>query len=242
MTETQPVEISYSRLRAYQDCPWLFKLLYIDRKRASVTPQSALGGSLHRALAAYYAQDGSTLEQLLDAYEAHWLHMGFSSPQEQAQYHERGAKILNRYWEMEEQRRSKVLFVEKEFAFPLGPYRVRGIIDRVDERPDGSIEVIDYKSQQEPQAEEELRRNRQLQIYGLACREALKLEPAFLSVIYLSAPQTVSVPCRKEDEAEIRELLSEIAGKTASGRYEPDTTHCPACPFRKTCEYSVAKD
>jgi putative RecB family exonuclease len=236
-----PTEISYSRLRAYLDCPWLFKLLYVDRRRTSLTAPSALGGSLHRALAAYYARDGSTLEQLLDLYEESWLHMGFETPQEQAEYHARGAKILRRYWALEEGRRSRILFVEKEFRFPLGPYVVRGIVDRVDERPDGAIEVIDYKSQQEPQAEEEVRRNRQLQIYGLACRRALGLTPSALTMLYLSKPLAVSVPYEASLEPELESLLTSTAEKMAGGRFEPDTRHCPVCPFRNSCEFSVAK-
>jgi putative RecB family exonuclease len=136
-----------------------------------------------------------------------------------------------------------VLFVEKEFSFALGlGHRVRGIIDRIDERPDGSIEVIDYKSQQEPQSEEEVGRNWQLQIYGLACREALGLEPSVLTILYLSKPQAVSVPCDPGRETEMKSLLIGTADKLAAGRFEPDTRHCPACPFRKSCEHSVARD
>lgn len=238
-----PVEISYSRLRAYLDCPWKFKLLFVDRRRFAPTAPSSLGGSLHRALAAFYGAKGSTLEELLDAYEDRWLHVGFESPQQQAEFHEKGRKILERYWrEVELERKSRILFVEKEFSFALGPCLVRGIIDRIDERPDGTIEVIDYKSQQEPQGEDAVARNLQLRIYGLAAREAMGLKPGALSILYLSACRSVSVPYEEGREAEVRELLSANAARMASGDHEPDTRHCHNCPFRNRCEHSVARD
>lgn len=236
------VEISYSRLQAYLDCPWLYRLQYVDGKRVPSHPESSLGRSLHRTLAAFHREGGSTLERILDLYEDHWMREGFSSPKQQAAYYERGVHILRRFWDLEFDRKSRVLHVEKDFEFPLGPYRVRGTIDRIDERPDGTLEVIDYKSLQEPMGEEGVRQNLQLRIYGLACRKALGFRPDFLSIFYLSRADQVSVPYEEGGESWILDLLKGTAGRIASGDFIPNPRHCPACPFRRSCRYSVLAD
>ncbi len=67
------------------------------------------------------------------------------------------------------------------------------------------------------------------------------MEPDYLSIFYLSRAESVAVAYEKEGEAELRELLSEVAGEMAKGNREPDPKHCPKCPYRTRCEYSVAR-
>jgi DNA helicase-2/ATP-dependent DNA helicase PcrA len=240
--EARESRLSYSRLRAYGDCPFKYRLIYVDRRRAPLSAQSSLGHSLHRALEAFYREDGATLERLLELYDEGWFHPGYADAVQEVEFYEKGRKILRRYWVLEESRRSRIHFVEKEFAFRLGPHLIQGIIDRVDLHPDGSYEVIDYKTQQDPVGEEEVRGNLQLQIYGLALREAFGIEPARLSLLFLSEPRLVSVPYDRSREPELKRRLAETADRAAAGDFEPDTRHCPRCEFRRACPHSVARE
>ena len=43
-------------------------------------------------------------------------------------------------------RSARVIGLEKEFVWTLGAHEVRGMIDRVDQGPDGAYELIDYKT------------------------------------------------------------------------------------------------
>ena len=234
--------LSYSRLRAYQDCPFKFKLLYLDRKRAPLSAGSALGHSLHRALEKFYQEDGGTLQRLLDLYEGSWVHQGFADAPQELEYHAKGRRILKRFWTLEENRRTTILFVEKPFEFKLGRHIIQGIIDRVDLHPDGTHEVIDYKTQQDVLTEEEVRRNVQLQIYGLALKEAFGLAPARLSLLFVAHAAIVGVPYDEAHEPRLKDLLSETADRASSGRYDPDVSHCPRCEFRRSCPHSAAKE
>src|SRR3972149_3155782 len=57
--------------------------------------------------------------------------------------------------------------------------RVRGIVDRLDRRPDGGLRVIDYKTGRSRLNVAELNQGRRIQLplYALAAQEALGLGP-----------------------------------------------------------------
>ena len=236
------VEISYSQVRAYALCPWSYKMKYVDFWRGPLTPPSALGLSIHRALEAFHREDASTLGRLLDLYEECWVHAGFPTPQDQLEWHAKGERILKAYFEEERGRRSEIVCVEREFLFPLGPHQARGMIDRVDRRPDGTYEIIDYKTHLDPHPEVEDPENLQLRIYGMGARESLALEPSWLTRYYVSAGLRVTEAYDESREDEVRRLLERVADLAASGRaFAPDAAACPRCDFRKACQFSTAK-
>jgi len=113
------IEISYSQIRAFLECPWQYKLRYVDLQRSRLTPPAALGLSIHRTLEAFHHNKQGGLESLLDLYDENWVHAGFPSPQEQMEWYRKGERILKTYWEDETQRRSEIIHVEREFMFPL---------------------------------------------------------------------------------------------------------------------------
>ena len=236
------MEISYSQIRAFMDCPWLYKIVYVDRKRPPLHPKSSLGVSIHRALEAFHRTGGGDLEKLLGLYDEHWAHAGYSSAQEQMEWHRKGQRIIERCHAEEQQRRSEILAVEKDFLFPLEPHAVRGTIDRIDRRPDGEIEVIDYKTHLDIEGEEEAAQNLQLGIYGLGARESLGYEASWLTLYYVAAGRTVTVRYDPSREEEIAGLIARVADIIVSSKgLKPETSACPACDFRNSCPHSAAK-
>jgi len=242
MSESDPwgIEINFSMLRAYLDCPWLYRLRYVDNLRTGPTPPSALGQSIHGALETFHAANGKDLEHLLDAYEERWLHAGFSSPQEQLEWHRKGEEILRVYWESESHNANRIVCVEREFAFTLGRHRVRGKIDRVDQRPDGAYEVIDYKTHRNFATEEETAADLQLRIYALGAREGLALAPSWMSFYYVAEGRKVTAPYDDAGENELRERLQRSADELAAeGALAPNTSFCPRCAFKTRCPKAV---
>ncbi len=68
-------------------------------------------------------------------------------------------------------------FNDLELGTPAGPVRVRGVIDRVDRAPDGSVRVIDYKTGSSGLEARALIEGRRLQLplYAAAAERALSL-------------------------------------------------------------------
>ena len=238
------MELSFSRFRLYRECPWKYKLQFIDGRRPSMDPPASLGVSLHRALERYHGR-----EDLLDAYDAEFLRSGYPDAEARGRWKRRGERILETFLERDAGRRTEVLGAEREFVFALGRHTVRGMIDRLDRHPDGTIELVDYKTRlgldprdpSPPPEESDL----QLRFYALGAKEGLGLAPSLLTVHYLAADRVESRPYDPTGEealkAEITRVADGIEAATASGVFTPDTSFCPRCVFRTDCRYSVAR-
>ncbi|MDE2291999.1 MAG: PD-(D/E)XK nuclease family protein [Elusimicrobia bacterium] len=231
------VEVSYSQLRAYLDCPWLYRLRYQQRWRSHPTAPSALGQTLHRALELFHAEGGGPVEHLLELYEESWVNPPGLPAGEVLQLHERGAAVLRRYWAEESSSTARVEFVEREFFAPLGPHTVRGIVDRVDRRSDGSLEVIDYKTHLDVKGEADAAEDLQLRLYAWGVKACWALEPAWLTWRYVAAGKTVSVRYDPSGEDELEAFVTRVADLIAGGRsFAPDTSFCPRCDLRERCD------
>lgn len=235
-------EINFSRLRAYLECPWEYKLRFIDHQPQPFTPASSLGMTIHKALESFHRVDGAELPGLLELYDKHFHHAGYPDPQVKAQWYKKGEEILKRYWKDEQERRTRVAYCEREFLFELGPHRVRGMIDRVDEHPDGRFEIIDYKTGPHGEAEDaRFFQDLQLRIYGLGARDGLAIQPAWLTLYYVATGHRRTVDYAESGEEELEALLWRAADLMAASKTLPaDTSFCPSCVFRRSCHFSVA--
>lgn len=234
------VEFSFSQLKAFLDCPWLYHLRYDLRWRSAPSAPSALGQTIHRAMELFQAEGAPSEARLLELYEECWVNPPGVAGAEVLKLHERGAGILRRTWEEERSSKSKVEFVEREFFVPLGPHMVRGMIDRVDRRPDGSLEVIDYKTHLDVGTEQEAAQDLQLRMYAWGLKACWALEPAWLSWRFLAAGKTVTVPYDPSGEDELEAFMTRAGDLIAHGRsFAPDPAHCPRCDFRERCDKAV---
>ena len=82
------------------------------------------------------------------------------------------------------------VWFERCFAFKLGPHLLRGRVDRVDRHPDGSYELIDYKTGKAKTADE-LREDVQLSLYQMGARESWRLETSAQSYFYVLSGEQV---------------------------------------------------
>lgn len=239
------MEISFTRLRVYLECPWKYKLLFVDGRRIPPTPQSALGLTLHRSLERFSRSGGETLEELLACYEAEWLGSGYPDREAAKRWRRRGERILKTWLEAERELRCEVLGAEREFIYPLGRHTVRGMIDRLERLPDGRLAVVDYKAQfglgpadAVPGSPAE---NLQLRFYALGSRESLGLPVELLTVHYLAAGRRETAPYEPGGEAELKALIGRTADAIERAQWPPRTQFCPLCDFKASCRFSVAQ-
>lgn len=233
------VEVSYSQIRSYLECPWLYHLRWQSRWRTPPTPASAMGQTIHRALELFHAGGERSEARLLELYEEAWVNPPGVAGPEVLKLHERGVGILRRYWAEERESKAKVEFVEREFMAPLGVHTVRGIVDRVDRRADGTLEVVDYKTHQEVGSEADAAADLQLRLYAWGLKACWALEPRWLTWRYVAAGKTVTVPYDASGEDELEAFITRVADILAAGRaFTPDLTHCPKCEFRLRCDKS----
>ncbi|MDQ2682963.1 MAG: PD-(D/E)XK nuclease family protein, partial [Chloroflexota bacterium] len=136
--------------------------------------------------------------------------------------------------------------VEAPFTFTLGPVAFNGVIDRVHRRPDGSLEVVDYKTDWTVRTPEQVREGMQLQIYLLALKYAfpdLQTAPARAAMYFLRWNKRVELEFSDADLAAAEQRLIAYAEQMKSippdlHRASPET--CRLCEYRLSCRFSQA--
>jgi RecB family exonuclease len=235
------MEISFTRYRIYRECPWKYKLLFVDGRRIPLNPRSSYGLSLHRALEAWLSSGDDSMEALSGALRSRWLAEGYPDEAAESRWYAKAERTLARFHDEESSRRSRVIGLEKEFIWTLGSHEVRGKIDRIDQGPDGAYELIDYKTGPDAATAQQVAADLQLRFYALGARRGLGLRAATLTMDCVTAGERVSVPYDAAGEEALAVDIAAAAADIEAGKFEPDTRFCPRCDFRKDCLHSTAR-
>jgi DNA helicase-2/ATP-dependent DNA helicase PcrA len=172
----------------------------------------------------------------MELFEISWRRSGFGSSDDEQQFRERAARALERYWRLDRESESEPVWFERSFSFKLGPHLLRGRVDRVDRHPDGSYELIDYKTGK-AKTEDELREDVQLSLYQMGARESWRLKTSAQSYFYVLTGERVPVTHSEEELERVRATVAEIAGAILKQRFEPTPSPeiCSFCDYRIIC-------
>lgn len=230
-------ELNYSKIKSYLECPLVYKYKYIEGKKEGLVPASSLGVSIHRALEAYHACSNDPSE-ILSYYDDCWLGAGYKSAGEQMEWYLKGKKMLEDYAQAEYSRKTTVDSTEREFIFTHGEWTLRGKIDRVDKHPDGSWEVIDYKTGTDVDLSLPVTDSLQLGIYALGAQRAWNMKNGRASFYFVAFNKKVSASFEAFDADKILSTFIAVGEKVRDNIFEPDCTHCSACAFNTRCEHA----
>ncbi|MBI3565099.1 MAG: PD-(D/E)XK nuclease family protein [Elusimicrobia bacterium] len=235
------MEISFTRYRIYRECRWKYKLIFVDGKKIPLNPKSSFGLSLHRALERWLTRGDDSLDALFDCLQGGWLSQGYPDEATEARWYAKAERVLSRFHGEETSRRARTIAVEKEFVWTLGPHTVRGMIDRIDQGPDGAYELIDYKTGPGAPTLAQLSADVQMRFYALGARRALGIRAATLTMDCVVAGERVSAPCDPSGEDALVADILKVADSIEKGDFGPDTSYCRRCDFRDECPHSTAR-
>lgn len=242
ITSFVPDFLSYSQIDNYLICPLRYKYSYV--LKIPVAPKHALsfGNTIHETLKEFHTQKmfdkNPTLEELLKIYEKNWIPLGYLDEKHRNLRFESGKKLLEGYYEKNKALEVKHLGLEKSFNLMVDGVKLYGKIDRVDELPNGDIEIIDYKtgsSKEQGDADKDA----QMTIYAMAAKEALKLELKCLTFYYVESGEKVSTKrTDKQIEAE-KEKIKEVVKDMKKGKFEATPgRHCSWCDYKDICPFA----
>jgi DNA helicase II / ATP-dependent DNA helicase PcrA len=231
------LSLSASDLDLYLTCPLKYKFARVFGIPQEPTINQRFGILVHNVLERFHKEDGEGgLERLMELFQAGWRRAGFGSSDDELQFRDRAQEAMRLYWEHEQQSEGEPLWLERKFDIRIGPHHVRGRVDRVDRLPDGSHELIDYKTG-ERKSEEELENDLQLALYRLAAREAWDLEVGNGSYYYVLDAEKVAAPVRPDDAERVERTVLEVGEGVTSQDFEPrpSPTTCGWCDYRLVC-------
>jgi DNA helicase II / ATP-dependent DNA helicase PcrA len=230
------VMLSASDVETYRLCPLKYKFARVFRIPEEPTINQRFGIAVHQVLERFHAQGGGSLEDMMHLFEVAWRRNGFGHSADELQFREKAVAGLTRYWELDREREGEPVWFERGFAFKLGEHFVRGRVDRVDRLPDGSYELIDYKTGW-PKTEQQLREDIQLSLYQMGAREAWGLPGSAQSYYYVLDNEKVPVEHTDDELERVRSTVTQIADGILSQEFEPRPRPdiCAACDYRIIC-------
>ncbi len=236
------VRLSFSRVDSYQICPAQFRYRYLEALPGRPSPHLSFGSSIHAALERFYDRklpDCPSLDELMGFLYDCWDSDGFVEMErdEQLAWYRHAQDVLRRFHAREEPRYRLPADVEKWFEVPFGADAVVvGSIDRVDVHDDGSLEVIDYKTNRRVKDRDRVRGSLQLAIYALACEHLYGRLPVAVTLDFVVAGLNVRVPTEEMDLDGAREAVAEVAAAVRSERFPPTPGRlCAWCDYRALC-------
>ncbi len=207
-------------------------------------PAFAFGANLHRALEYFHNAGGAerlSPEAFHHAFEQLWSHAGFETAQQSEQFKQTGLALAQQYYQnqAEQPPEAAVLFTERTLRRDMGRYILTGRIDRVDEHPDGTLEIIDYKSGRADVTDEQVRNDLALHCYALLLQEHYPDRPLRIAIYALRANRKASVLLSHEALEDFRQLLNQLVGQILDEDWDllnPQwIDHCAHCEFLRLC-------
>jgi len=204
----------------------------------------SFGSSLHKVLERLHdSRDGGvkTVDQVVAALEESWIDAGYGSQQEMQEAMGEGKAILASYVErIEESPPAGVtILVEKMLRADLGPFVLIGRVDRVDEWPDGTLEIVDYKSGRSAISAEEVHHDLAMSCYQILVREGFPDRPVVASILAIRSGTAATASLNADELAEFRLSLLELGEIILSRDYDElvpvPNDLCPTCDFLPLC-------
>jgi putative RecB family exonuclease len=244
--------LSPSRAGDFMSCPLLFRYRTVDRLPESSSPDAVRGTLVHQVLEDIFdlPAAGRTPAAAHALLEPTWARLQERSAQarevaatlDQPAWLDSAHDVLDRWFVLEDPTRlepaEREAFVEATLANGL---TLRGIIDRLDEAPDGALRIVDYKTSSSVSEGFEFKALFQLRIYALILWRARGVVPRMLQLVYLG---TTSEMVRYEpDEADllaterkVEALWTAIEEARRTGVFEPSRgRQCDWCSFKAHC-------
>lgn len=238
--------ISYSALQAFDICPLHYKARYIVGIPTVPSSAQSFGIALHETLSEFYKKvlkkEPVTQKLLLELLEKNWVSEGYQSRGHEKEARDRAYHILTTYFKDKFDKKTHIKEVEMKFSFHLGNnLRVIGTMDRVDELPDGTIEIIDYKTGS-INSSTKTSYLFQLGLYGLAVSKINKpyfkknLDKIKLTLLYVETGETISRSVTEKDLKEVEEKILARVKKIEQSDFKCNKNIlCATCEYRMLC-------
>ncbi len=240
--------LSPTKITTYLTCRTKYYWAYISplgRRYRWQHPLVALGSNLHRVLQAFHELGGverltpQQMEQMLDYL---WRAESFSSPEQSEAHKQIGLTLMQAYYQNQvgQPPEGHTLFTERMLRRDLGSFVLIGRIDRVDEYPDGTLEIIDYKSGRTHVSEEQVANDIALHCYALLLETLYPERPLRIALYALQIGEKVSLPVNPDTLREFQLMITALGEQILRDPFEdiaPEPIpHCEVCNFLPLCE------
>jgi DNA helicase-2/ATP-dependent DNA helicase PcrA len=243
--------LSFSQIETFKTCPLHYKLKYIYKVPTPTSASQSFGISIHATFNEFYKniQEGKkpTEKLINEIFERNWVGEGYTGKTHEKKFFEKGKVYLSGYLKYGFDKKIIPVSLEQPFTIPLNggktlkPLKIGGKIDRVDLLPDGTIEIIDYKTGATIPSQKEVDENLQLSFYALAATTiptqpfGVKPDKIKLSLYFLDDQEKISTVRMAEQLKEATEEIFKVRNEIEKSDFK-----CSGHIFcQSNCEYSL---
>jgi len=249
--------LSASAIAEYVECGLSYRFSRIDLLRPEFASDNMIFGScIHQALADFHQERmmGTilTINQLQESFAHHWTIRAMDN--EDIKYSrescfeklmEQGKALLSTYHESFAEENNAVLAIEEPFRIAIEnlPVPIVGVMDLIEEDPQGNIIITDFKTAARSYTEADVSRNPQLTLYHLASKLSgyadrniiMKLDV----LVKTKTPQFKRYYTARDrlDEIRAERKIKEVWKGITKGVFIPNDTSwkCTDCFYKTAC-------
>ncbi|MEK7388615.1 MAG: PD-(D/E)XK nuclease family protein [Elusimicrobiota bacterium] len=250
LEEDRSLKFSPSKLGVYKNCPRRYQYRYVDKiSRARKTPETVVGVAVHSAFEELYelVSGGKTpsAQDIQSVYarefDAGWDQSVLAKDDRFSKddWRKVGSDCVELYHRTQSPfSQDRTVAVEKRVGFPIAvdghEYRIEGFIDRLALAPDGTFEIVDYKTAKSLPAQEDVDADWQLALYEIAVRrEWPDAKAVRLKWHYVRHGKTL---ISERDEAARERLHADVAALIGTIKHDHAFEPRPG-PLCDWCEY-----
>lgn len=230
--------LSPLRVRVFNTCRLRYRYQYVDKLPARLRPADTAGSLVHTVLCDFFAKvprQERDEARLLAMFDERWAAL---SPRylrmpgvDKLHDHSRG--VLERFAQREDLR-AEPFRIEEYVQVRIAPdVTLFGRMDRIDEEPDRSLHIVDYKTGSHPGDVDAS----QLHLYAIMVESKLERSVSRASFWYLDDASAWTAELTPADKkralagalAAVKEMRSETGFPPTIAR------HCAGCPYLYAC-------
>lgn len=254
-----PETFSWTSISSFLKCPLEYKYKYLYQLPSPGNGYTSFGQTIHKAIQQYskliiqlnaaqevdlFGKNVKTepiyppIEKLNQFYEEAWIDDWYETKWDKDQFRQRGYRLLENFYNCLTSKKIVPVDTEKFFKLKLGQYKYVGVIDSFYENPDGSINIIDYKTSSKARTKLEKVDKKQLMGYQWAAEEYLNRRVKNLSywdledlsnlIEFCATPEEID-QIKEEFEKNIQDIVHAIQ---TDNFYELDKKKSHDCEFR----------
>lgn len=246
LVDKDTLTLSATDIEAYRRCPLQFKYRKILRVPEKPAIHLRKGSVIHSALERMAKERMAGREpdpgeaarlagEKLDSYS------GAYGDREYLKARSSLREIIDYYAEWERGSPNEVVGAEVKFEIDIGGIAYKGKMDRVERRPDGRYEIVDFKTGSGIITRKDLKVNPQANIYAEAARQMYGSLPSRVSLVYLAKRKLRGYDVSKGSLEAGLDVVKECAGAILDEKFDAAPSYdCNFCSYRRICPDSAA--
>lgn len=233
----EPLNVSFSSINAYINCPFMYKLVYYYLFEYVSTSQQKYGEILHNCLNMLHThiKEGQKVDEqvIIDIVGKCWTRIYESSEKDIKNRRKLEADLYSYYEELEDYLK-EVVSTEEPFSLYSQDLLISGRTDLVMKNRSNELELVDFKSREETGLEE-TQVELQLKIYNYALKEEYQFDK--LCAYHFSTCKRTYFESDEEDLKSTRELIENICTRINKEEFSRSKTAlCESCFFNFLCD------